>query len=165
MICIKGIYKLGVSLTSPSISSGFKPSSNAWIPIALLPISPKRLDKLPDYPLEEQELDALQVTHDVISLDLSPLADARSLEGVEMVCCDEKIRKCIPKVSAWLADYVENRGLHGIAHNQCAICIASTDQFGELSEQPFAPRPHATYAAAYQKSDLPSLRQQVALHA
>jgi len=36
-----------------------KPTMNAWIPIALLPIAPKHLDKIPTYPAEAQELDAL----------------------------------------------------------------------------------------------------------
>ena len=155
----KKLWPVYMSIANISSTIRNKPSSNAWIPIALLPIPPKRLDKLPDYPQEEQELDALQVTHDVISLVLSPLADARSLEGIEMVCCDEKIRKCIPKLSAWLADHVENCNLHGVSHNQCAICIASTDQFGELPDQPFTPRPHATYATAYRKLDAQSLRE------
>ena len=71
---------------------------NSWIPLAMLSIPPKRLDKLPDYRPEEQELDALQVTHDIVSLILSPLADATSVQGIEMVCCDEKIRKCFPNL-------------------------------------------------------------------
>ena len=77
-----------------------KPLKNAWIPIALLPIPPKRLEKLPDYPLEQQELDAMQVFHDVVSYVLSPLADAKTLKGVPMACSDETDRTCIPKLAA-----------------------------------------------------------------
>lgn len=135
-----------------------RPSFNAWIPLALLPITPKRLEKLADYPAEEQELDALQIIHDIISHVLSPLGDAVSTKGIDMLCCDEKIRKCVPKLVAWLADHMENCSLHGIVHNQCPICIASVNELGELTNEPYAPRPHREYAIAYQKSDLASLR-------
>ena len=58
---------------------------------ALLPIPPKRLEKIPDYPLEAHELDALQVLHDILSYILSPLNEKSTIEGVEMLCCDEKV--------------------------------------------------------------------------
>lgn len=61
---------------------------------------PKKLDKLPEYLLEEQELGALQVFHDVISYVLSPLADAKTLKGVPMACSDKKVHTCIPKLAA-----------------------------------------------------------------
>lgn len=50
-----------------------KLSMNAWIPLELLPIPLKRLDKLPDYPAEEQELGVLQIIHEIVSLVLSRL--------------------------------------------------------------------------------------------
>ena len=134
-----------------------KPTMNAWIPIALLPIPPKRLDKLPTYPQEAQELDALQVTHEILSSILSPLSDAKSQTGIEMVCCDEKVRNCVPKLSAWLADHMENVMIHGITSNRCPICIAPPDEFGELPDAPYATRPHPSYAAAYHNSDVKRL--------
>ncbi|KAF8414714.1 hypothetical protein EV426DRAFT_579159 [Tirmania nivea] len=36
-----------------------KPTMNAWIPIALLPVPPKWLHKIPNYSTKTQELDAL----------------------------------------------------------------------------------------------------------
>ena len=136
-----------------------KPSKHTWIPLAFLPIPPKRLEKLPDYPLEKQELDALQVFHEIVSLILSPLTDDKTLQGIPMACCDEKVRKCVPKLAGWLADHIENCTIHGIANNQCPMCIAPTDDFGHLPDTPFPPRPHAIYAAAYRRSDAISLRQ------
>ncbi|KAF8422736.1 hypothetical protein EV426DRAFT_505540, partial [Tirmania nivea] len=100
-----------------------KPSKNAWIPLALLPTPPKRLGKIPNYPVDAQELDALQVTHEILSSILSPLADPQSRKGIEMVCCDEKVRKCVSKLSAWLADHMENVMIDGIASNRCPICV------------------------------------------
>ena len=63
-----------------------KPTMNARIPIGLLPILPKRLDKISNYTQKAQELDGLQVTHKVISHILSPLSDATSQRGTQMVC-------------------------------------------------------------------------------
>ena len=136
-----------------------KPTMNAWIPIAFLPIPPKRLDKVTGYSMEEQELDALQAIHEIISYILSPLADAKSLQGIEMVCCDEKVRRCVPKLTAWLADHMENATLHCIATNRCPICVAPVTDFGNLPDQPFEFRPHPKYASAYQASDAGSLRE------
>ena len=80
--------------------------------------------------MEEQELDALQAIHEIISQILSPLSDPRYLQGIEIVCCDENIRRCIPKLTAGLADHMENAILHCIATNQCPICNAEIADFG-----------------------------------
>jgi len=130
---------------------------NAGIPLALLPIPPKRLDKIPSYPVDAHELDALQVTHEIISSILSPLcniSDMTSQSGIEMVCCDEKVQNCIPMLCGWLADHIENVMIHGISSNWCPIYIAPPDQFGELSNASYATRPHPTYAAAFHHSDI-----------
>ena len=134
-----------------------KPTMNAWLSIALLPIPPKRLDKILTYSAEAQELDALQITHEILSSILSPLSDARGQQGVEMVCCDENVPSCIPKLSAWLADHMENVMIHGITSNRCPICIAPPDEFGELPDTLYDTRPHSRYAAAYHNSDVDQL--------
>ena len=130
---------------------------NACIPIGLLPIPPKRLDKILNYTQEAQELDALKVTHEVISHILSPLSDASSDRGIQMFCCDETIRKCIPKLAAWLGDHMESVMLHGIYTKRCPICTAPPDEFVELPETPHETRPHPSYAFAYHTSDVKRL--------
>ncbi|KAF8430232.1 hypothetical protein EV426DRAFT_10373 [Tirmania nivea] len=45
-----------------------------------------------------------------------------------MVCCDEKVRTCIPKLSAWLADHMENVMIHAILSSRCPICITPADE-------------------------------------
>jgi len=130
---------------------------NAWILLALLPIPPKRLDKIPGYPVDTQKLDALQVTHEIISSILSPLcnvSDVTSQSSIEMVCCNEKVQNCIPMLCGWLADHMENVMIHGISSNRCLICIAPPDQFGELSNASYTTRPHPMYAAAFHHSDI-----------
>ncbi|KAF8446580.1 hypothetical protein BGX38DRAFT_651676 [Terfezia claveryi] len=78
-------YGYYMSLGNINFTVRNKPTMNAWIPISLLPIPPKRLEKVPRNPTEAQELDALQVMHEILSSILSPLssilsplADARS---------------------------------------------------------------------------------------
>ena len=85
---------------------------NAWIPLAFLPIPPKRLGGVVGYTVEQQELDTLQVIHDIISRILSPLSDAASLRCIEMVCCDEKVRRYVPRLTCWLADHMQSATLH-----------------------------------------------------
>ena len=114
-----------------------KPLKHAWIPLAFLPIHTERLEKLPDYPLEKQELDAIQVFHEIVSLTLSPLTNDKTLQAIPMACCAEQVRQCVPKLASWLVDHFENCTIYGIVNNQCPMCIASTDDFGYLPETPF----------------------------
>ncbi|KAF8432912.1 hypothetical protein BGX38DRAFT_1224166 [Terfezia claveryi] len=70
----KKLWPLYMSIGNIKSTIRNKPTMNAWIPIALLPIPPKRLDRIPGHLVEAQELDALQVTHGILSSILSPLA-------------------------------------------------------------------------------------------
>ncbi|KAF8430917.1 hypothetical protein BGX38DRAFT_1077355, partial [Terfezia claveryi] len=96
---------------------------HAWIPIALLPIGLKRVNKIPGYSVETQEIHALQTIHKVLTHLLQPLSDARCQKGYKMVCADGNIRLCFPKLFCWLADHMENATIHGIASNHCPTCI------------------------------------------
>ncbi|KAF8437828.1 hypothetical protein BGX38DRAFT_1072325, partial [Terfezia claveryi] len=80
---------------------------HAWIPIALLLIGPKRVNKIPGYSVETQEIHALQTIHE---------------KGYKMVCTDGNIRLCFPKLFCWLADHMENATIYGIASNRCPTC-------------------------------------------
>ena len=114
-----------------------KPCMNAKIPIELLPILPKCVRGIQDCPLEANELDTLQVLHDILSSILIPLNQKSIIEGVMILCYDEKVRKCIPKLIKWLADHIENCTLLEVQHNQCPVCIATSEEFGELPQTPF----------------------------
>ena len=41
--------------------------------------------------------------------------------ALEMKCANGKVLWCFLRLSAWIADYLENITLHGIQQNQCAI--------------------------------------------
>ncbi|KAF8441128.1 hypothetical protein BGX38DRAFT_1096931, partial [Terfezia claveryi] len=105
----KKLWPLYMSIGNIKFTICNKPTMNVWIPIALLPIPPKHLDRILGHPVEAQELDAPQ-----------------------MVCCDKKVCNCVPKLSGWLADYMENVMIHGILSNRCPVCIAPPNEFRDL---------------------------------
>ena len=126
---------------------------NAWIPIAFLPICPKRVNKIPEYSVEIQEIQALQTIHDILAHLLKPLSDSRCKEGYEMVCADGNIRLYFPKLFCWLADHVENATIHGISNNHCLICVTSADELGKYLPTGYPTRSHKDYTALYNQSD------------
>ena len=126
---------------------------NAWIPIAFLPICPKRVHKIPGYSVEIQQIQALQTIHDILAHLLKPLSDSRCQEGYEMVCADGNIRLCFPKHFCWLAGHMENATIHGISNNRCPICVTPADELGEYLPTGYPTSSHKDYAALYNQSD------------
>ena len=70
-----------------------------------------------------------------------------------MVCADENVRRCIPILSSWLADHMENVNIHGIKTNRCPICMVSPSQLGMLPKSPYNHRDYADYERLYQAGD------------
>jgi len=71
-----------------------------------------------------------------------------------MLCRDGKVRKCIPVLSTWLADHIENVNIDGIKTNRCPVCIATLEQLGVLSKKPFAMHNHAAYERLFLAEDM-----------
>jgi hypothetical protein len=71
-----------------------------------------------------------------------------------VACADEKVRKCIPIVSSWLADHMENVNIHGIKTNLCPICTATHSQLGMLPKTPYNLRDHVDYERLYKAGDV-----------
>ena len=136
------------------------PMMQAWLPIALLPVGPKRVNKIPGYSVDTQEIQALQTIHDIFTHVLKPLSDAACQEGYEMGCADGNIRLCFPKLFCWLADHMENATIHGIASNRCPICTTPTEKLGEYADSTYPVRSHASYAMTYGESDALGLNMQ-----
>jgi len=76
-----------------------------------------------------------------------------------MACSDEKVRKCIPVVSSWLADHMENVNIHGIKTNQCPICMTTQSQLGTLPKTPYAVRKHEDYQSLFHAVDVDRYEQ------
>jgi len=130
---------------------------HVWIPIAFPPIGAKRVNKIPGYSVDMQEIQALQTMYDILTQLLKPLSDAACQSGYEMVCGDGNVWLCFPKLVCWLADYMENARLHGIVSNPCPSCIIRTENLGEYSYTGYPTRSHRDYIAAYKESDATSL--------
>ena len=71
-----------------------------------------------------------------------------------MSCGDEKVRKCIPIVSTWLADHLENVTIHRIKTNRCPICVVTPSELGKVSKRPYRMRDHGQYERLFQVGDL-----------
>jgi len=130
---------------------------HAWIPIALLPIGPKRVNKILQYSVEIPERQALQTIHDVLTILLKPLSDAACQEGYELLSVDGNVQLCFPKLFCWMADYMENTTIQAIPTNRFRACTTPTEKLGENSSNSYARRCHRDYAIAYDKSDAVSL--------
>ena len=72
-----------------------KPSAHTWIPLVLLPIPPKKVDKIPGFSKVQQEQEYSQTLHNILWDILCPLADVQKAgtieEGIRMECGDQKI--------------------------------------------------------------------------
>ena len=134
------------------------PTKQAWLPIALLPVGPKRINKIPGYTIDTQEIQALQTVHDILAHMLKPLSTAEYQQGYEIVCADENVRLCFPKLFCWMVDHIENATIHGIASNQCPTCTIPTEKLGQYLETLFPTHLHADYDVAYRKSDIVNLK-------
>lgn len=71
-----------------------------------------------------------------------------------VACADEKVRKCIPIVSSWLADHMENVNIHGIKTNRCPICVVPHSELGMLPKTPYSHRDHVDYKKLYKAGDV-----------
>ena len=71
-----------------------------------------------------------------------------------MSCGDEKVRKCIPIVSTWLGDHMENVSIHGIKTNRCPVCVVAPSQLGIIPKTPYDVRDHEHYQRLFQAGDI-----------
>ncbi|KAF8414646.1 hypothetical protein BGX38DRAFT_1281763 [Terfezia claveryi] len=77
--------------------------------------------------------------------------------GSDILCGDGKVRKCIPVLSAWLADHMENVNIHDIKTNRCPVCIVSPRELGILRKKSQPMHNHAAYENLYRAGDLERL--------
>jgi len=112
-----------------------KPTSHAWVPVAILPNASKHIKKVPGWSKEKQEHEALQVLHDLLNFVLRPLSSS-TRDGHVIKCGDEVVRKCYFQVAGWLADHMENSVIHEIYTTRCAICESPQDRLGDLQKYP-----------------------------
>ena len=74
-----------------------------------------------------------------------------------MACADGKVRLCCHGLFCWLADYMENATIHGIASNRCPICTTHMEKLAQYMASTYPARSHANYVVAYRESDVMGL--------
>jgi len=71
---------------------------HAWIPIALLAVGPRRVNKILGYSVEIQGQQALQTMYEILAHLLKPLFNARCQTGYEIICANGNIHLSFPKL-------------------------------------------------------------------
>ena len=150
------VWPLYMSIGNIKSSTRNKSSNQAWVPVALLPVGPKSVKKVPGWPEEKQEQEAIQVLHSLLEVNLRPLSN-KAHDGIQVKCADEVIRSCYFRVAAWLADHMENSTIHSTYSTRCPICECPVHMLGESALHPL--RNHHQYAEWVQKSDKASLHK------
>lgn len=119
-----------------------KPSTNAWILIAILPMPPKKDDSLekdawgkPRCSLTTEEKEKYKaykddVLHQVLEHILAPMKSAME-EGMLIDCADGQVRIAVPKLAGWVADYQEYSKIYQINKDGCAVCEVGYHQLGD----------------------------------
>jgi len=131
-----------------------RPTSHMWIPVALLPNSPKRVKKITGWSKEKQEQEAIEVLPKLLIFILHLLSDV-AWGGLGISCWDGIISKCHLRVAGWLADHMENSTIHGIYSTQCPICECPQEELSNLQKYP--PRKAEKYWAWVNESDAKGL--------
>jgi len=121
-----------VYMTIGNIASKFrlKPSMHAWLPIAFLPMSPKRVMKVLGWSVAKQELESLDMTNRILEYILRPLSDVGN-NGVDMICSDEAKGCCYLRVAGWTADHSESATIHAIYFNRYPLCECPANALGD----------------------------------
>jgi hypothetical protein len=114
-----------------------KPSKHAAVLLALLPVPPKMLGVAVRDARQRQVNN--EILCDLMEAIFAPMA-ALGNTGLEVECADGKVRLCFLRLSAWIADHLENVTLHGIQQNQCAVCEVRPEQLGSYLRRSAAKR-------------------------
>ena len=67
---------------------------------------------------------------------------------------DEKVRNCIPIVSTWLGDHMENVSIRGMKMNRCPVCVVAPTQLGIIPKPQYDVRDYAHYQPLFQAGDI-----------
>ena len=124
------VWPLYISFRNIKSSTRNKPSNQVWVPVALLPVRPKPIKKVPEWSEEKQEQESIKVLHSLLEVILRPISN-KAQDGIQVKCADEVIQSCYFRVPAWLADHMENSTIHCTYSTQCSICECPVHMLGE----------------------------------
>jgi len=106
-----------------------------WIPVALLPNSPKRVKKITGRAEEKQEQEAIEVLPELLTFILRLLSKA-AWGGLGISCWDRIIRECHFRVAGWLTDHMENTTIHVTYFTRCPMCECPPKELGNIQKYP-----------------------------
>jgi len=122
--------------------------------LALLPVLPK-LSKSTKADQYQKQVNA-DILQDIFEFIFAPLQHA-ALDGVPIHCDDGKVRRCLPILSAWVADYMENVTLHGLKSNACPTCEVPAGELGTNMKN-YQARDYAKYERYGYENRFPGLK-------
>ena len=125
-----------------------KASKHATVLLALLPVPPKMLGVAARDARQRQVNN--EILCDLMEAIFAPIVALKN-SGLEVECADGKVRLCFPRLSAWIADHLENVTLHGIQQNQCAVCEVRPEQLGSYLGRSAAKRDYRKYEHLFNK--------------
>lgn len=124
-----------------------RPSNNAWILLAQLPVPPKMRKHIHN---EDIKRGNAKISYDgfsktdyerfyklykddalgaVIQAIFDPLKNRPM--GIELQCADHALRQGFPVVAAWLADFQEYNKLYTTTQHGCCLCEISQSELGD----------------------------------
>jgi len=103
------------------------PGSMAVLLLALLPVAPK-LSKSSKADQRQRKINA-DTQQDVFELIFAPLQDVPHV-GISIDCANGKGRLCVPMLSPWIVDHMENVVLQVLKTNACPKCVVPTNELG-----------------------------------
>jgi len=131
------VWPLYISICNIKSGIWHRPTSHAWIPVALLPNSPKPVKKITGWSEEKREQEAIEVLHELLTFILRPLSDP-ARNGIKISCAGKVIRECHFQVAGWLADHMENSTIHWIYSMRCPVLEYPQEELGNLQKYPCA---------------------------
>ncbi|RPA70661.1 hypothetical protein BJ508DRAFT_197864, partial [Ascobolus immersus RN42] len=134
------LWPIYMSIGNLPSSLRSRPSTNAWMLIGLFPIPPKKNDylgnadgvpcKAPTAEIENYAKFKMDIFHQVLDSILYEDMHSMFNNGIRLDCADGNIRKGIPVIAAWIADYLEYNKLYQIKKDGCCVCEVTRSQLG-----------------------------------
>ena len=137
------VWPLYMSIGSIKSSSRNKSINQAWVPVALLPVGPKRIQMVSKWPEEKQEQESIQVLHSLIKVILYRLWN-KMQNRIQVKYADEVIQNCYCRVAAWLAHHMENSIIYTTYSTRCPMCEYPVYMLGESALHPIRNHHHTT---------------------
>ena len=125
-----------------------KASKHTTVLLALLPIPLKLLS------VATRDARSREVSHkslcNLMDAIFAPIVALENSE-LEVQCANGNVQLCFPRLSAWIAHYLENDTLHCIQQNQCAVCEVRPEHSRSYLRRPASKQDYRNYEHLFNK--------------